>query len=189
MEQNTVAVKPIELTSTTTKDRVSEILDRLRQGVSDVFESGKYEEYLSVMSKFHHYSFRNSLLIAMQKPDASHVASYGAWSKKFNRQVNRNEKGIKIVAPSAIKRTVQSPVLDQRTKEPVYGADGKPRMQDVEITIPTYRIATVFDISQTSGEPLPTLGVDELTGNVSKSRAGQRDISMPQNSGLPFKRT
>lgn len=162
----TSKVKPIELSAQTQKEKLQEITERLEKGVKDLFASDKYKEYLSVMSKFHHYSFRNSLLILFQKPDASMIAGYGAWQKNFKRQVRKGEKGIKIIAPSPYKVQKETAMLDQKTKQPVFSADGKPIMQTIDVTIPAYKVTTVFDISQTDGEPLPQLGVDELQGGV-----------------------
>lgn len=162
----TSKVKPIELSAQTQKEKLQEITERLEKGVKDLFASDKYKEYLSVMSKFHHYSFRNSLLILFQKPDASMIAGYGAWQKNFKRQVRKGEKGIKIIAPSPYKVQKETAMLDQKTKQPVFSADGKPIMQTIDVTIPAYKVTTVFDISQTDGEPLPQLGVDKLQGSV-----------------------
>ena len=160
------SAKSIKLTSKTTKERLQEITDILKEGVKDVFASDKYKEYLSVMSKFHKYSFRNALLILMQKPDAAMVAGYGAWQKKFKRQVKRGETGISIIAPSPYKTQQETPLLDKYTHLPMYDTDGKPLTQKVDVTIPAYKVTTVFDVSQTDGEPLPQLGVDELQGDV-----------------------
>ncbi|MDO5398001.1 MAG: ArdC-like ssDNA-binding domain-containing protein [bacterium] len=150
----------------TQQEKLQAITEKLEKGIKDLFASDKYKEYLSVMSKFHNYSFRNTLLILMQKPDASMVAGYGAWQKNFKRQVRRGEKGISIIAPSPYKTKKEMPMLDKNTNKPVYGADGKPLMQEVDVTIPMYKVTTVFDISQTDGEPLPQLGVDKLQGSV-----------------------
>lgn len=158
--------KPNRISAQTQKEKLQAITEKLEKGVKELFESDKYKEYLSVMSKFHNYSFRNTLLILMQKPDASMVAGYGAWQKNFKRQVRRGEKGISIIAPSPYKTKKEMPMLDKNTNKPVYGADGKPLMQEVDVTIPMYKVTTVFDISQTDGEPLPQLGVDKLQGSV-----------------------
>jgi antirestriction protein ArdC len=151
------AVTPIELKASTQKEKLQEITDKLEQGVKDIFASDKYKEYLSVMSKFHRYSFRNTLLILFQKPDASMIAGYGAWQKNFKRQVRKGEKGIKIIAPS--------PYKIQKEQEKI-GADGKKTTETIDVTIPAYKVTTVFDVSQTDGEPLPSLGVDKLQGSV-----------------------
>lgn len=165
-EPSTASVQAIELSSETPYERLSEIMKKLEDGVKDIFNSGKYAEYLSCMSKFHNYSFRNSLLILMQKPDASMVAGFGAWRDNHKRTVKRGERGIKIIAPSSYKTKKQVDKINPTTNKPIIGWDGKPLTEEKEITIPTFRVATVFDLSQTEGEPLPSLGVDELTGNV-----------------------
>lgn len=165
-EPHKSGAKSIKLTSKTTKEKLQEITDILKEGVKDVFASDKYKEYLSVMSKFHKYSFRNILLILMQKPDAAMVAGYGAWQKKFNRQVKRGETGISIIAPSPYKTQQETPLIDKITHLPMYDADGKPLTQKIDVTIPSYKVTKVFDLSQTDGEPLPQLGVDELQGDV-----------------------
>lgn len=160
------SAKSIKLTGKNHKDRLKEITDILKEGIKDVFASDKYKEYLSVMSKFHKYSFRNTLLILMQKPDAAMVAGYGAWQKNFKRQVKRGETGISIIAPSPYKTQQEIPLLDKITHLPMYDAAGKPLTQNIDVTIPSYKVTTVFDVSQTDGEPLPQLGVDELQGDV-----------------------
>lgn len=152
-------VKPIELTAKTQKEKLQEITDKLEKGVKDLFSSDQYKKYLTVMSKFHRYSFRNTLLIMMQKPDASMVAGYGAWQKNFKRQVRKGEKGIKIIAPA--------PYKVQKEQEKT-NADGKTVTETIEVTVPAYKVTTVFDLSQTEGEPLPSLGVDKLQGTVER---------------------
>lgn len=165
-ESSRASVQAIELSGETPYERLSEILKKLEDGVKDIFNGDKYAEYLSCMSKFHNYSFRNSLLILMQKPDASMVAGFGAWRDNHKRTVKRGERGIKIIAPSSYKTKKQVEKINPATNKPIIGWDGKPLTEEKEITIPTFRVATVFDLSQTEGEPLPSLGVDELTGNV-----------------------
>lgn len=141
-------------------DKIKEITDQLEQGIRDLFESEKYKNYLNVMSRFHQYSVNNTILIAMQKPDATYVAGYTSWEKNFNRHVKRGEKGIRILAPSPyrIKRDVDK--IDPSTKQPVLGRDGKPLREQVEVTIPAYKITTVFDVSQTEGRDLPEITSD-----------------------------
>ena len=147
-------------------EQIKELTDRLEEGVRDVFESGRYEEYLRVMSKFHHYSYRNILLIQMQKPDATRVAGYEAWKKKFGRQVNKGEKAIKILAPAPYKTKKEMEVIDQKTNKPMKRPDGSTVTEEVEVTIPAFRVANVFDIAQTSGSkdisPVP-VGFEHLT--------------------------
>ena len=146
--------------------RMKEITERLEQGVKEIFTSEMYMEYLKTMSQFHSYSFNNTLLIHLQKPDASLVAGYQAWQKKFHRQVKRGEKGIQIIAPAPIREKEEVEKIDPATLEPVLKPDGTPEMEEVVYTIPRFRIATVFDVSQTEGEPLPELATSELMGSV-----------------------
>ena len=148
--------------------RLKALTDKLETGVSHIFESDQYTEYLTTMSKFHHYSFRNILLIFMQRPDATCVAGYNDWKNKFGRHVKAHEHGIQILAPSTHRRWVQQEKRDLETNQPVYGADGQPIMEWVKAEAVTYRIVTVFDVSQTEGKELPTLGVMELSGDVAE---------------------
>lgn len=146
--------------------RMKEITERLEQGVKEIFTSEMYMGYLKTMSQFHSYSFNNTLLIHLQKPDATLVAGYQAWQKKFHRQVRRGEKGIQIIAPAPIREKEEVEKIDPATLEPVLKPDGTPEMEEVEYTIPRFRITTVFDVSQTDGEPLPELATPELIGSV-----------------------
>lgn len=146
--------------------RMKEITERLEQGVKEIFTSEMYMEYLKTMSQFRSYSFNNTLLIHLQKPDATLVAGYQAWQKKFHRQVRRGEKGIQIIAPAPIREKEEVEKIDPATLEPVLKPDGTPEMEEVEYTIPRFRITTVFDVSQTDGEPLPELATPELMGSV-----------------------
>ena len=146
--------------------QLKEISERLEQGVKEIFTSERYTEYLNIMSKFHNYSFNNTLLITMQKPEATLVAGYQAWQKKFNRHVKRGEKGIQIIAPAPIREKQEIEKIDPVTKEPVIGDDGQPETEIVEMVIPRFRVTTVFDVSQTEGEPIAELEVPELTGSV-----------------------
>jgi antirestriction protein ArdC len=157
---------PITLTAENTKEKLKEITDKLEAGIKGLFESGQYAAYLKTLSKFHNYSFNNCVLIAMQKPDATHIAGYTAWQQNFKRQVMKGEKGIKIIAPSPYKMKKEQEQIDPRSGSVVVGKDGKPLMEEVEVKVPAFKIATVFDISQTDGEPLPEIGVNELTGDV-----------------------
>ena len=149
-----------------TDKKLKEITERLEQGVKEIFTSERYTEYLDTMSKFHNYSFNNTLLITMQKPDATLVAGYQAWQKKFNRHVKRGEKGIQIIAPTPVKEKQEIEKIDPDTQEPIIGEDGQPETEIVEMVIPRFRVATVFDVSQTEGEPIAELDVPELTGSV-----------------------
>ena len=139
----------------TEKQKVKEITDKLEEGLKELFESGKYKNYLSTMSKFHNYSVNNTLLIALQLPDASLVAGYQAWQKNFNRHVNKGEKGIRILAPAPYKIKEERDKLDPVTGEIMLDQDGMPQTEEVEIKIPVFRAVSVFDVSQTSGEPIP----------------------------------
>ena len=161
-------VSPIVLTSENQKDRLKEITDRLEQGILEVFESERYKEYLRVMSKFHHYSFNNTMLIALQKPDASLIAGFSAWKNTHGRTVKKGEKGIRIIAPAPFKVKQEMEKLDPKTNMPLVGADGNAIIEEKEITIPAYKVVSVFDVSQTEGKELPSIGVDELTGDVSQ---------------------
>lgn len=166
--QKSVPVHPLELTATKPGEKLKEITDKLEQGIQDLFESDRFKNYLNVMSKFHNYSFSNTILIAMQKPDATFVAGYNSWKNSFQRQVLKGEKGIKVIAPSPYKVKREMEKIDPKTQKPIMGKDGKPMTEEVEVTIPAFKVVSVFDISQTEGRELPTIGVDELTGNVEK---------------------
>lgn len=146
--------------------QMKEITERLEQGVKELFTSETYKEYLKTMSQFHNYSFNNTLLIALQKPDATLVAGYQAWQKKFKRQVKKGEKGIQIIAPAPIREKEEVEKFDPVTNEPILRPDGQPETEEVVHVIPRFRVTTVFDLSQTFGEPLPELGTEELVGNV-----------------------
>lgn len=161
-------VVPIVLTSEKPAEKVKEITDRLEQGIAELFESERYKEYLRVMSKFHNYSFRNTLLIAMQAPDASLVAGFNTWKNTHGRNVKRGEKGIKIFAPSPYKIKREMEKIDPQTQKPVIGKDGKPVTEEKEITVPAYKVVSVFDVSQTEGREIPSIGADELTGDVDR---------------------
>ena len=164
--QESRPVIPIVLTSEKPADKLKEITDRLEQGIKELFDCDRYKEYLRVMSKFHNYSFNNTLLIAMQKPDASLVAGFQSWKNNFKRNVVKGEKGIKILAPSPFKIRQEMEKIDPETQKPVIGADGKPVKEEKEITIPAFKVVSVFDVSQTEGKELPDITVDMLTGDV-----------------------
>ena len=163
-------VIPIVLTSEKPAEKLKEITDRLEQGITELFDSERYREYLRVMSKFHNYSFNNTLLIAMQKPDASLVAGFSAWKNNFGRNVMKGQKGIKIIAPSPFKIRQEVGKIDPHTQKPIIGKDGKPVTEEKEIKIPAYKVVSVFDVSQTEGKELPDIAVDELTGDVERYR-------------------
>ena len=156
----------VNTVSITEKQKVKEITDKLEEGLKELFESEKYKNYLSTMSKFHNYSFNNTLLIALQRPDASLVAGYQAWQKNFNRHVKRGEKGIRILAPAPYKIKEERDKLDPVTGEVMLDKDGMPQTEEVEVKIPAFRAVSVFDVSQTDGEPLPELEAKELLSTV-----------------------
>ena len=146
--------------------QVREITDKLEQGIKELFESERFKEYLRTMSKFYHYSFSNTLLIAMQKPEATYVAGYTSWQRNFDRQVMKGEKGIKILAPAPYKAKEEREKIDPSTQKPVLDTDGKPITETVEVMRPAFKVVSVFDISQTDGKELPDIIVDELSGSV-----------------------
>lgn len=146
--------------------QVREIADKLEQGIKELFESEKFKEYLTTMSKFYNYSFNNTLLIAMQKPDATLIAGYTSWQRNFDRHVMKGEKGIKILAPAPYKAQEEREKIDPATQKPVLDADGKPVTETVEVLRPAFKVVSVFDVSQTDGKELPDIAVDELTGSV-----------------------
>ena len=153
------------LDSVSRQAQLKEITDRLEAGIEEIFTSDNYKNYLSTMSKFHKYSFNNTLLIAMQNPEATLVAGYTAWQRKFHRQVRRGEKSIRIIAPMTFRRDVEVEQIDPSTQEIVLGADGQPEKETKQVSYQRFKVSSVFDVSQTEGEPIPSLEVPELTGN------------------------
>ena len=151
--------------------QVREITDKLEQGIKELFESERFKEYLRTMSKFYNYSFNNTLLIAMQKPEATYVAGYTSWQRNFDRQVMKGEKGIKILAPAPYKAQEEREKIDPATQKPVIGADGKAVTETVEVLRPAFKVVSVFDVSQTDGKELPDIIVDELKGTVENYEA------------------
>ena len=147
------------------KDRLREITEGIEQGIKELFESEKYRQYLSVMSRFHRYSVNNTMLIYMQRPDATLVAGYNKWRDQFERHVKRGEHGITIIAPTPYRKKIEEQKLDPDTKAPILDADGKVIMEEKTIEIPMFKPVKVFDVSQTDGKPLPHLASD-LTGDV-----------------------
>lgn len=188
--------------------QVREITDKLEQGIKELFESERFKEYLRTMSKFYNYSFNNTLLIAMQKPEATYVAGYTSWQRNFDRQVMKGEKGIKILAPAPYKTQEEREKVDPVTQKPVIGADGKAVTETVEVLRPAFKVVSVFDVSQTDGKELPDIIVDELKGTVETTRrssmrssrnlqslfplrtfrAVQRDSSLRLKAALPFRK-
>ena len=165
-QQEPRPVIPIVLTSEKPAEKLKEITDRLEQGITELFDSERYKEYLRVMSKFHNYSFNNTLLIAMQKPDASLIAGFSAWKNNFGRNVMKGQKGIKILAPSPFKIKKELEKIDPQTGKAFIGKDGKPVTEEKEITIPAFKVVSVFDVSQTEGKEIPDIAVNMLTGDV-----------------------
>ena len=149
----------------TNRERLREITDGIEQGIKELFESEKYMRYLSVMSRFHRYSVNNTMLIYMQKPDATLVAGYNKWKDQFERHVKKGERGITIIAPTPYKKKIEEQKLDPDTKAPILDKDGKIVTEEKEIEIPMFRPVKVFDVSQTDGKPLPELA-SSLSGNV-----------------------
>ena len=149
----------------TNKDRMREIVDSIENGIKELFESDKYRQYLSTMSRFHRYSVNNTMLIYMQRPDATHVAGFNKWRDQFGRNVLKGEKGIRIIAPTPYKKKIEEIKTDPETNAPVLDADGKAIIEEKEIRIPMFKVVSVFDVSQTAGKPLPQLAAD-LSGNV-----------------------
>ena len=147
------------------KDRLREITDSIEQGIKDLFESEKYRQYLRTMSRFHRYSVNNTLLIAMQRPNATHVAGFSKWRDQFGRHVRKGEKGIQIIAPTPYKKRIDAVKVDPDTKAPILDQNGNAIMEEIEIKIPMFRVVYVFDVSQTEGRPLPEI-VSDLTGDV-----------------------
>lgn len=141
------------------RERMKEITDSIEGGIRDVFTSGKYQEYLQTMSRFHRYSFNNTMLIYLQKPDATHVAGFNKWRDDFKRNVKKGEKGIKIIAPAITKKKVEKIKLDPDTKAPMLDENGQAIVEEKTVSIPRFRVATVFDLSQTEGEPLAGAGL------------------------------
>ena len=167
-QQNATAAvdaAPFVLTADNPRDKLKEITDKLENGIKGIFESEQYKKCLDTFSKFHNYSFNNCVLIAMQNPTATHVAGFNAWQADFKRQVQKGEKGIKIIAPAPFTAKKEVDKLDAKG-QPIVGKDGKTVKETQEVTVPSFKVATVFDVSQTDGEPLPQLGVSELIGSV-----------------------
>ena len=147
------------------REKLSEITASIERGIKELFESDRYVDYLQTMSRFHSYSVRNTILIHMQRPDATVVAGFNAWKKKFQRHVKKGEKGITILAPTPYKKKIEEKKLDPVTKSPMLDRDGNVIMEEKEVEIPLFRPVKVFDVSQTEGKPLPQLG-GVLTGDV-----------------------
>lgn len=202
MEQKVI---PIILNGKDSVERMKEITDRLETGIQQLFDSDRYKAYLTTMAKFHNYSFNNTLLIAMQGGQL--VAGFNKWKDTFHRTVKKGEKGIKILAPAPYKVKQKIEKLDEQGKL-ILGKDGKPLTEEKTVQIPAFKVVSVFDVSQTEGEPLPSIAVNELSGSVQDyqdfsrrwnrpprcpsglrtSRAGRTVISTCLTTALPSKR-
>lgn len=147
-------------------EKIKQITDKLEQGIADLFSSDRYKTWLTTMSRFHDYSLNNTLLIAGQMPHATLVAGYGAWKKQFGRQVQKGSRAIRILAPSPYKKRTEVDKIDPDTGSVVKNSDGTPQKEIREIVMPAFKVVNVFDVSQTEGKELPTLGVSELSGDV-----------------------
>ena len=144
-------------------EKVKEITDQLEAGIKNLFESDQYKQWLTTMSRFHDYSLNNTILIAMQKPDATLVAGYSAWQKQFGRQVLKGEKAIRILAPTPYKKKMEVEQTDPHTGEILKNPDGSTKKEIQEVLMPAFKVVNVFDVSQTEGRELPTLGAVSYT--------------------------
>ena len=166
------------------KDRIKEITAGIEQGTKELFESDRYRQYLTTMSRFHRYSLNNVMLIHMQCPNATLVAGFNKWRDQFGRHVKKGEKGIKIIAPAPYKKKIEEMKLDPDTKAPVLDKDGNAVMEEKEVKIPVFKVVSVFDVSQTDGKPLPQLASD-LTGNVKQYEVFME--ALRRSSPVPLK--
>lgn len=148
------------------RQQIVEITEKLDKELHEFMNGDKFKAFLKTMSKFHNYSFANTMLIAMQKPDSTLVAGFRAWETNFKRHVKKGEKGIKILAPSSYKKKVEQEVIDPKTNKPMLDSNGNVLKEEVQVVVPNFHVVTVFDVSSTEGEPLPQIGVDELKGKV-----------------------
>ena len=147
-------------------EKVKEITDKLEAGIRELMDSDKFRDYLKCLSKFHNYSLGNTILIALQRPDATLVAGYTAWKTQFGRQVQKGETGIRILAPTPYRKKMEVDVIDPSTGKARMNPDGTKATELKEIMVPAFKVVSVFDVSQTDGRPLPSIGVNELTGDV-----------------------
>ena len=168
------------------KEQLAEITARIEDGIKDLFQSDKYAQYLKTMSRFHNYSFNNTMLIYLQKPNATAVAGFKAWQEQFERQVKKGEKGIRIIAPSPYKKKISEPKLDPDTDLPLRDKDGKIIYEETVIRIPAYRPVSVFDVSQTYGKPLPTIA-SSLDGTVEHYEAFMEAVKRTSPVPIDFK--
>lgn len=168
------------------KEQLAEITACIEDGIKDLFQSDKYAQYLKTMSRFHNYSFNNTMLIYLQKPNATTVAGFKAWQEQFERQVKKGEKGIRIIAPSPYKKKISEPKLDPDTDLPLKDKDGNIIYEETVIRIPAYRPVSVFDVSQTYGKPLPTI-VSSLDGTVEHYDAFMEAVKRTSPVPIDFK--
>lgn len=165
MAENVSTTTPIKLTSEHPREKLKEITEKLEQGIKDLFASERFKDYLDTMAKFHQYSYRNVMLILMQNPNATQVAGYNAWKTDHNREVKKGEKGIKIIAYAPYDKEIEQDVVDPKTKKPILDENGQPKKEKKKISVPSFKVASVFDVAQTEGDALPEL-VTKLTANV-----------------------
>lgn len=168
------------------KEKLKDITDSIEKGIKELFASDKYRQYLQTMSRFHRYSVNNQMLIFMQKPDASLVAGFNKWKDSFGRNVKRGEKGIKIIAPAPYKKKIEKEKLDPDTKLPMLDENGQPIKEEKEVNVSTFKVVSVFDVSQTEGKPLPELSSD-LTGNVEHYDAFMEAVKRSSPVPIDFK--
>ena len=168
------------------RERIKEIVTGIEAGIQDLFQSDKFADYLRTMSRFHNYSYNNTILIHMQMPSATHVAGFNKWKNQFGRHVKKGEKGLTIIAPTPFKKRIEEMKLDPDTRAPVLDHDGNVIMEEREIEIPLFRPVKVFDVSQTEGRPLPSL-VAPLTGDVQQYEAFMEALRRTSPVPVQFK--
>ena len=168
------------------RERVQEIVAGIEVGIRNLFESGEFQEYLRVMSKFHRYSLNNKILIFIQHPTATYCAGFQQWKEKFGRHVKKGEKGITILAPTPYKKTIQEQILDPVTQMPKLDANGQPETRERAVSIPFYKPVKIFALDQTEGKPLPQISVN-LTGDVPQFEAFMEAIRRVSPVPIVFK--
>lgn len=168
------------------RERIKEIVTGIEANIQDLFQSDKFADYLRTMSRFHNYSYNNTILIHMQMPSATHVAGFNKWKNQFGRHVKKGERGLTVIAPTPFKKRVEEMKLDPDTRAPVLDSDGNIVMEEREIEIPLFRPVKVFDVSQTEGRPLPSL-VSPLTGDVQQYEAFMEALRRTSPVPMQFK--
>ena len=168
------------------RERIKEIVTGIEANIQDLFQSDKFADYLRTMSRFHSYSYNNTILIHMQMPSATHVAGFNKWKNQFGRHVKKGEKGLTIIAPTPFKKRIEEMKLDPDTRAPVLDHDGNVIMEEREVEIPLFRPVKVFDVSQTEGRPLPSL-VSSLTGDVQQYEAFMEALRRTSPVSIMFK--